>query len=110
LAKAILMADLDRQTVREHDRRRKALRESLLSDAEQARHDLHPKTLAQRWTTRQMARLADAGAEARQKVAKKAPLIGIGAAAILLFAARKPISEWLNSLRNRKANQEGDEQ
>jgi hypothetical protein len=103
------MADPDREAVLERDRRRKALRESLLSDADQARHDLHPKTLASRWTARQKSRLADAGIEARQKVAKNAPLIGIGAAAILLFAVRKPISAWLNGLRKRKANQEGEE-
>jgi hypothetical protein len=103
------MIDPDREAVLERDLKRKALRESLLSDAEKARHDLHPKNLFARWTTRQKKRFGAAGNAARQKVAKNAPLIGIGAAAILLFAVRKPISKWLNGLGNRWANKEGKE-
>ncbi len=105
----IRMAEPDRKAVMERDHRRKALRKSLLSDASQARHDLHPKALAARWTARQKMRLADLGIDARQKLAKNAPLIGIGAAAILLFAARKPILAWVDGLRKRKAGQEGEE-
>jgi hypothetical protein len=106
---AIVMTDPDRDAVIMHDRNRKALRELLLTDAKMARHDLHPKALAARWMTRQKKRLAEAGSAAQQQVAKNAPLIGIGAAAILLFAVRKPISKWLNGLGNRWANKEGEE-
>ena len=103
------MTEPDRESILQHDKVRKALRRTLLSDVEQAKHDLHPRTLSTRWVDKQKVRLATASASARQKVAKNAPLIGFAAAAGLLFAARKPISNWIDRLRNRKPYVEGDE-
>lgn len=103
------MTDPERETILQRDQARKQLRQTLVSDVEQAKHDLHPRTMTTRWTTKQKSKLADAGASAKQNVAKNAPLIGIIAAAGLLFAARKPISKWIDRLRNRKPHEEGDE-
>ncbi|MBK9003689.1 MAG: hypothetical protein IPM67_09530 [Sphingomonadales bacterium] len=103
------MTDPDREAILERDQARKELRQALRSDVEQARHDLHPRTISTRWAARQKSRLADAGMSAKQNIAKNAPLIGIVAAAGLLFAARKPISSWIEHLRDRKHNKKGDE-
>ena len=103
------MTDLERETVLQRDQARKQLRKTLLSEVEQAKHNLHPRTISARWTAKQKARLADASASARQNAAKNAPLIGFVAAAGLLFAARKPISDWIERFRNRKPREEGDE-
>jgi hypothetical protein len=103
------MTDPERETILQRDQARKQLRQTLVSDVEQAKHDLHPRTITTRWTAKQKSKLADAGASAKQNVAKNAPLIGIVAAAGLLFAARKPISNWIERLRNRKPHEEGDE-
>ncbi|MGC1469801.1 MAG: hypothetical protein WA793_10505 [Sphingorhabdus sp.] len=103
------MTDPERETILQRDQARKQLRQTLVSDVEQAKHDLHPRTITTRWTAKQKSKLADASASARQNVAKNAPLIGIVAAAGLLFAARKPISNWIERLRNRKPHEEGDE-
>lgn len=103
------MADPSREDIIRRDLARKAARQSLVSEVEQAKHNLHPRTLTDRWKSKQMVRLESAAASARQNVAKNAPLIGFAAAAGLLFAARKPISNWIDRLRDRKPNVEGDE-
>lgn len=103
------MTDPDREAILERDQTRKAMRQTLRSDIEQAKHDLHPRTISTRWTARQKSKLVDAGTSAKQNIAKNAPLIGIVAAAGLLFAARKPISNWIERLRDRKRNEKGDE-
>lgn len=102
------MTDSDREAILKRDQVRKRLRGSLIADVEQAKRDLHPRTISTRWAAKQKARLADAGASARQNIAKNAPLIGIVAGAGLLFAARKPISNWIQRLRHRGTNEEGD--
>jgi hypothetical protein len=89
-----------RETVIALNRRRKSLRAELTGDFDQAKRDLHPRTLIQRFThrkRRQLAKLADEGKDALKK---NAPLIGFASAAILLFAARKPIFKAIDNLRN----------
>ena len=103
------MSDPDREAILQRDKTRKALRQTLFSEIEQAKHDLHPRTVSERWVAKQKSRLTQAGMSAKQNVAKNAPLIGFVAAAGLLFAARKPISNWIDRLRNRKPYVEGDE-
>lgn len=104
------MSDPDREAVMQRDKARKALRRTLFSGIEQAKHDLHPRTVSQRWVAKQKSRLTQAGMSAKQNVAKNAPLIGFVAAAGLLFATRKPISNWIERFRRRSANKESDEQ
>jgi hypothetical protein len=103
------MADPDRNIVIEQDRTRKALREMVRADVEQARNDLHPKTLTARWANRQKAKIKAAGDAIGERAKKNAPLIGLGTAAILLFAARRPISKLLQRLTHGRAGNEEEE-
>jgi hypothetical protein len=93
------MTDDGRETVRALDDKRRDARARLNGDAGQARHDLHPRTLMRRWTERKKEQLADLADGGKKGLKKNAPLIGLTGAAILLFAARKPISKLFNSLR-----------
>jgi hypothetical protein len=101
------MANHARDTVRELDRQRKQARSKLSDDAEQAKYDLHPRTLARRWTDDKKAKLASAVDDGKHAFKKNAPLIGLASAAILFFAARKPIFNAINALR-KKAQQTKD--
>jgi hypothetical protein len=96
-----MMTDDARQTVRQLDYQRQNARARLSGDAEQAKHDLHPRTLARRWTDQKKEQFADLADSGKQSFKKKAPLIGLAGAAILLFAARKPISNLFNHLRDK---------
>jgi hypothetical protein len=101
------MTEDSRDTVIKLDRERRHLRAHLTGDVEQAKHDLHPRTLTRRWKDQKRAQLADLGESGKQALRKNAPLIGLAGAAILLFAARRPISNAINKLRN-KARQAKD--
>lgn len=83
------------------DQERRNLRTHLVGDAEQAKHDLHPRTLIERWKGRKRQQLTSAAETGKQTLAKNAPLIGLAGAAILLFTARKPISRYYHQLRNK---------
>lgn len=104
------MADSDREIVRELDQARKAMRSSLLLDVQQARHDLQPRVIAARWAERQLNRAARGKANAVQTITNNAPAIGAGIAAVLLFAARKPIWKWFQRLGNRRLPSKEDVQ
>lgn len=103
-----MMHDDQRETVAQLDKRRKQLRLHLTGDVEQAKYDLHPRTLSRRWIDLKRIQIRSAADNGRQKLAKNAPLIGLASVAILLFAARKPISDAINQLRT-KARQSEDE-
>lgn len=103
------MPDPERETVTALDRQRKIQRATLSADVEQAKHDLHPKTLLQRWTDRQRVRLLHTSDTARQKVANNAPVIGLAGLGILLFSLRKPISGWMSKFRAPKPEADKDD-
>jgi hypothetical protein len=96
-----MMPDDARDKVMELDRRRLCLRQTLSGDVEQAKHDLHPKTIIRRWTNRKRVQMTDLAESSKESLKKNAPLIGLASAAILLFAARKPISNAISNLRER---------
>jgi hypothetical protein len=95
------MSNDDRDRIVELGKRKTDLRTSLASDLDQARHDLHPKTIARRWTNRKRAQIADIAESGKKGLKKNAPLIGLASSAILLFAARKPISAAIRRLREK---------
>ena len=95
------MSDDARDTVIALDRERQNLRMHLFSEAAQAEHDLHPRTLIERWKGRKRQQLTSAAKTGKQTLANNAPLIGLAGAAILLFSARKPISRLYQQLRNK---------
>jgi hypothetical protein len=100
----------EREEILQRDRARKAMRQSLMADIEQAKVDLHPRTIGARWTAKQKARVVKTGEAAKQNITKNAPLVGIAGLAVLLFAARRPISDWIQRLRTGAPNDEGDEE
>lgn len=104
------MADPDREAVYAFDQARKAMRSALLADVEKARHDLHPRVIASRWGGRQLGRVVSGKAKAGKAIKNNAPMIGAGMAAVLLFAARKPIWNWFQRLGNRRHPSKDEEQ
>jgi hypothetical protein len=96
------MTDDNRDKVIALDRERRNLRTHLIGDAEQAKHDLHPRTLIERWKGRKRQQLTSAAKTGKQSLTRNAPLIGLAGAAILIFAARKPIFVFYHQLRNKK--------
>ena len=101
------MPDNSRDKVIALDQERRNLRTHLVGDAEQAKHDLHPRTLIERWKGRKRQQLTSAAETGKQTLANNAPLIGLAGAAILLFTARKPIFRLYQQLRE-KARQVKD--
>ena len=101
------MPDNSRDKVIALDQERRNLRTHLVGDAEQAKHDLHPRTLIERWKGRKRQQLTSAAETGKQILANNAPLIGLAGAAILLFTARKPIFRLYQQLRE-KARQVKD--
>ena len=97
------MPDFSRDDVLKRDAARHKLRRQLRGDADAAKHDLHPMTIASRWTDKQKTRLLGVTGTAKQKVANNAPLIGLAGLGILLFTARKPILKLIGKLRNRRS-------
>jgi hypothetical protein len=98
-----------RETVKALDRQRKMQRAALATDVERVKHDLHPKTLLQRWTDRQRVRLLRTSDTAKQKVAKNAPVVGLAGLGILLFSLRKPISGWIKKIRDSRPETDKDD-
>lgn len=101
------MTDDVRDAITALNRKRKNLRANLLDDAQQAKHDLHPRNLVQRWTNQKKQQLAEAADSGKKNLAKNAPLVGLAGSAILLFVARKPIFKLYHTLRD-KARQVKD--
>ena len=96
------MTDDARNKVIALDQKRRSLRKHLVGDAEQAKHALHPRTLIKRWKGRKRQQLTSVAETGKQALANNAPLIGFAGAAILLFAARKPIFQLYHQLRTKK--------
>jgi hypothetical protein len=85
------------------DDQRREQRKKLASDVQQAKLDLHPRTIAHRWSARKREQIVNLADDSRQAVKKNAPLIGLVGAAILLFTARRPIANLFTQLRQKSA-------
>lgn len=95
-----VMTDPRREIIKALDKQRHAMRTTLSGDVAQAKQNLHPRTLAQQWKDKKRQQLLALSDSGKHNLAKKAPLIGIAGAAILLFSARKPIFKIIQNLRN----------
>lgn len=102
------MRDDVREQVRALDQARKARRAVLQSDLSQAREDLHPRTIAVRWAERQYGSLATKAAHIARAARKSAPIAGVAAGALLLFSARKPISDFIRRIREERNTSKDD--
>jgi hypothetical protein len=97
----IAMQDDTRGKVIALNHHRRNLRKHLVGDAVQAKHDLHPRTLFERWKDRKRQQLTSAAETGKQTLANNTPLIGLAGVAILLFAAREPIFRLYHQLRSK---------
>ncbi len=89
-----------------HDSRMKA-RKTLETDVTQAKTNLHPRMIANRWTAKQKAMARQATDDATHLVKKNALLIGAVGIGALLFIGRKPILILSSKLRQaRKIEQD----
>jgi hypothetical protein len=89
-----------------HNSRMKA-RETLDADVTHAKTNLHPRTIADRWTAKQKTMARQAADDATHLVKKNALLIGAVGIGVLLFIGRKPISALSSKLRQaRKTEQD----
>ena len=95
------MAEVDRDTMHRLNANRKLARSRLVADVADAKRDLHPRALLHRWTGKQKARIAATASDGARLARKNAPLLGLAGAAILLYAARKPILDMYRNLRDR---------
>ncbi len=95
-----VMTDPRREIIKALDKQRHAMRTTVSGDVAQAKHVLHPRTLAQQWKDKKRQQLLAISDRGKQNLTKNAPLIGIAGAAILLFSARKPIFKIIQNLRN----------
>jgi hypothetical protein len=95
------MTDESREAVHQRNRERLQARAKLGLDAGHAKYDLHPRTLARRWTDKKRAQISDLASSGKDGLKKNAPLIGLASAALLLFAARRPIFQIVMQLRKK---------
>jgi hypothetical protein len=95
------MSDETRQNIRDLNQQRRTARAQLSGDVEQAKYDLHPRSLARRWTDDKRAKLNDLVDDGKHSLKKNAPLIGLAGTAILLFAVRKPIFKTIEQYRQK---------
>jgi hypothetical protein len=96
-----IMSDPDREIIKTLDRNRRDIRSALTSGVAQAKQDLHPRTFVQRWKGLKLKQLAALSESGKQTLASNAPLIGLAGTAILLFAARRPISKLYHQMRTK---------
>ncbi len=94
-----------RDVIDRHDNRLKA-RETLEADVAQAKTDLHPRAIADRWTSRQKAMASQAASDAVHLVKKNALLIGAVTVGALLFAGRRPILKLGKTIRQRRNSEQ----
>jgi hypothetical protein len=92
----------DRDTILALDERRRELRAHFLGDVQQAKSDLRPSAIANRWLKKKRNQLLDVAHSGEQMARKNASLFGIVGAAMLLFVARKPISSAIGNMRRKR--------
>jgi hypothetical protein len=101
---------VDRNDILAQNSLRHVARARLKSDIEKAKADLHPKAITNRWKQKQIAKVDDAKAHARELVKKNAlsiAVVGIGA---LLFAVRGPILKAIEGRKSKARSCEADKE
>lgn len=100
----------ERKSVILTDAERRNLRRKLKESVEVAQDVLNPRNQLNRFVVRNKTEAKRVAAEASQAAKKYAPLIGAIGLGALLFAARRPISNWISKLRTSKTpTPDGDE-
>jgi hypothetical protein len=94
----------DRKSVILSDAERRNLRRKLRESVEVAQDVLHPRNQIRRFLQKKKTQAVKVSEDASQLARKNAPLIGAVGLGAILFAARRPISNWLSKLRKSKSN------
>lgn len=94
----------ERKSVILSDAERRNLRRKLKGSVEVAQDVLNPRNQLKRFVDRNTAEAKRVAQDATQIAKQNAPLIGAVGLGALLFAVRRPISNWISQLRNRKSN------
>jgi hypothetical protein len=92
----------DRKNVILSDAERRNLRRKLKGSVEVAQDVLNPRNQLRRFVERKTATAKNVAGEAAQTARKNVPLIGAIGLGALLFAARRPISDWISQRRKNK--------
>lgn len=83
---------------------RRNLRRKLKSSVEVAQDVLNPKTQLKRFVHKSKTEAKQVAQDVAQVARKNAPMIGALGLGALIFAARRPISKWISTLRQGKDN------
>jgi hypothetical protein len=94
----------DRESVILSDAERRNLRRKLKGSVVLAQDILNPRHQLNRLVQRNANKAKRVAADATEVAKQNAPLIGVVGLGTLLFAARRPISNWISRLRKSKTN------
>lgn len=94
----------ERKSVILSDAERRNLRRKLRGSVDLAQDVLNPRNQLKRFVERNTAQAKRVAGDAAKVAKKNAPVIGLVGFGALLFAARRPISNWISKLRTRKTN------
>lgn len=94
----------ERKSVILSDAERRNLRRKLKGSVEVAQVVLNPRNQFKRFVHRNTAEAKRVAGEAAQAAKDNAPAIGLVGLGALLFAARRPISNWISKVRKSKLN------
>jgi hypothetical protein len=92
----------ERKSVILSDAERRNLRRKLKGSVEVAQDVLNPRNQLKRFVDRNTAEVKRVAGDAAQVAKKNAPMIGVVGLGALLFAARRPISNWISKVRKSK--------
>lgn len=92
----------ERKSVILSDAERRNLRRKLKGSVEVAQHVLNPRSQLKRFVDRNRAEVKRVAGNAARVAKKNAPVIGLVGLGALLFAARRPISDWISKVRKSK--------
>ena len=92
----------DRESVILSNAERRYLRRKFNDSLAVTREILNPRNQLARFVARKTTQAKQVAGETVQIVKHNAPVIGIVGAGAFLFAARRPISRWISSLRKSK--------
>ncbi len=94
----------DRESVLLSNAERLHLRRKFRGSVEAAREVLAPRNQLKKFFGRKTAEAARVAGDAVHIAKKNAPLIGAIGLGALIYAARRPISDWISRLRKSKTN------
>ena len=94
----------DRESVILSNAERRHLRRKFRGTVEVAREVLAPQNQLRRFFMRKTDDATRVAGKAVYLTKKNAPLIGVVGLGALIFAARRPISDWISRLRKSKTN------